>query len=271
MVEVSSYSRDFYERDADVARASAAAIVPLVIERVAPRSVIDLGCGRGTWLAEFARHGVHDYVGVDGEWVSRDLLEIPRERFVAARLDERFRLDRRFDLAVSLEVAEHLPESAAKQFVETIVRLAPCALFAAAVPHQGGTHHVNEQWPDYWAAHFAAHGHLVVDGIRPLIWSNPNVAFFHAQNILIFARPEVIAARPVLVRDRDRTIESQLCLVHPRLLSRAVTDPGQHLRPPTARDFSLRETVEALPHVVARSLRWRWRRLARNATTSSPR
>jgi SAM-dependent methyltransferase len=261
MVEVSPYGREFYERDVDVARTSVAAVVPFVVERVAPRSVIDLGCGRGTWLAEFARHGVVDYVGVDGEWMSRDVLAFPEERFVAARLDKPFRLDRQFDLAISLEVAEHLHESAAKQFVETIVRLAPCVLFSAAVPHQGGTQHVNEQWPDYWAALFAGHGYEVVDGIRPLIWSNPDVAFFHAQNILIFARPEVIAARPLLARDRERTIESQLCLVHPRLLSRVVKDTGRHIRLPTARDFSLRETVEALPHAVARSFRWRWRQL----------
>lgn len=261
MVDMSPYSRDFYEGDVDVARASVAAIVPLVVERVAPHSVIDLGCGRGTWLAEFARHGVDDYVGVDGEWLSRDVLAIPEERFVAARLDKPFRLDRRFDLAISIEVAEHLPDSAAKQFVETIVRLAPCVLFSAAVPCQGGTHHVNEQWPDYWAAAFAAHGYEVVDGIRPLIWSNPDVAFFHAQNILIFAQPDVIAARPLLALDHDRTIESQLCLVHPSLLSRAVRDAGRHIRVPTARDFSLRETVGALPHAVVRSVGWRWRRL----------
>ena len=142
---VTGYDRVFYEGHADKARSSAEAIVPVVMELVAPTSVVDLGCGLGTWLATFGRHGVHDYLGVDGEWVERGMLEIAEDRFRTAQLDRPFRLDRRFDLAVSLEVAEHLPEHAASGFVDTLVRLAPCVLFSAAIPHQGGLRHLNEQ------------------------------------------------------------------------------------------------------------------------------
>ena len=131
------YTAEFFANHQKLARRSADAIVPIVMELVGPSSVIDLGCGIGTWLAAFRRHGVDDVLGVDGEWVPLDSLEIPRECFVAARLDRRLRLDRRFDLAVSLEVAEHLPESAAKQLVASAVALAPCVLFSAAIPHQG--------------------------------------------------------------------------------------------------------------------------------------
>lgn len=258
------YDEDFYAGAIEDARRAVAEIVPLVMERVEPRSVVDLGCALGVWLAEFARNGVADYLGVDGEWVDTRLLEIPVDRFEAARLDRPFRLDRRFDLAVSIEVAEHLPEHAAKSFVESLVRLAPCVLFAAAIPHQGGTQHVNEQWPDYWAALFARHGYEVVDAIRPLIWSNPNVALFHAQNLLIFARPELIASRPVLASDRARSAGSPLSLVHPRLLVRVAAAGSEHVRRPPAREFSLRELADAVPHAVARSLRWRWQRFRRS-------
>ena len=260
------YDEDFYSADIGLARRAAAEIVPLVMERVQPHSVVDLGCALGVWLAEFARHGVTDYLGVDGEWVDRRLLQIPVGRFKTARLDKPFRLDRRFDLAVSVEVAEHLPEYAAKGFVQTIVRLAPCVLFSAAIPHQGGTRHLNEQWPEYWAALFARHGYEVVDAIRPLVWSNPNVAFFHAQNLLIFARPELIASRSMLASDRACSTDSQLSLVHPRLLARAATGT-EHVRRPTAREFSLRELVDALPHAAVRSLRWHWRRFHRAGTS----
>lgn len=257
------YDEHFYAGDIAVARRAAAEIVPLVMERVKPQSVVDLGCALGVWLAEFARHGITDYLGVDGEWVDTRLLEIPVDRFRAAHLDKPFRLDRRFDLAVSTEVAEHLPEHAAKGFVETIVRLAPCVLFSAAIPHQGGTQHLNEQWPEYWAELFARHQYQVVDGIRPIIWSNPNVAFFHAQNLLIFARPEFIESRPLLARDRVCSADSQLSLVHPRLLARVAAAGTEHARRPTAREFSLRELADALPHAAGRSLRWRWRRFRR--------
>jgi SAM-dependent methyltransferase len=169
-----------------------------VLERVAARSVVDLGCGHGIWLATFARHGVEDYVGVDGDWVPPDKLHFPPDRFVAARLDKPLHLGRRFDLAVSLEVAEHLPERGAKQFVRNIVELAPCVLVSAAVPYQRGTEHVNEQWPDYWASLFGEHGYVVLDGLRPLVWSNEAVFGFYRQNLLMFATPETIAAHPPL-------------------------------------------------------------------------
>jgi SAM-dependent methyltransferase len=255
------YSREFFNENVDKARSSAEAIVPVVMELVAPESVVDLGCGPGAWLATFARHGVRDVLGVDGDWVTPDVLEIPPDRFLAARLDRPLALDRRFDLAVSLEVAEHLPERSAKGFAETLSRLAPCVLFSAAIPHQGGLHHVNEQWPGYWASLFAAHGHVVIDAIRPRVWESAGVAFWYKQNTFLYAREDVVFARPALARARASTVESMLSLVHPRLLTYVAEHPAEHVRRPTAREHSVRDLADALPHVVARSLRWRLGRL----------
>jgi SAM-dependent methyltransferase len=265
------YAPDFFARELDRARASAEVIVPLVIERVAPRSVVDLGCGHGIWLETFIRHGVDEYVGVDGDWVPREALHFPADHFVAARIDERLRLGRRFDLAVSLEVAEHLPERGAKQFVRNIVELAPCVLFSAAIPHQRGTDHINEQWPDYWAAHFGAHGYVVVDGIRPLIWSDDSVFPFYRQNVLMFATPDFIAKRPLLARDRERTSEGQISIVHPELMLSIAAHPREHVRRPTARELMLSELIPALPVVAARSVRWRLGRLRRRLTKPTSR
>jgi len=262
-VEHGDYDRDFFEEHADKVRSSAEVVVPLVMERVAPRSVVDLGCGKGTWLAVFAEHGVEDYLGVDGDWVTPDVLEIPPERFLSARLDRPVRIPGRYDLAVSLEVAEHLPESAAKRFVETLAGLAPCVLFSAAVPRQGGLHHVNEQWQDYWAGLFAQRGYEAVDAIRPRIWSTPGVSWWYKQNTLVFARPELLEAKPLLAQDRAATVPGMLSIVHPRLLDYVGADPAAHVRLPTAREFPLRELASAFPHVVSRSARWRLRRLLR--------
>jgi SAM-dependent methyltransferase len=262
------YNREYFESQADFfadgtdkLRTTAEIVVPLVIERVKPRSVVDLGCGNGTWLETFARHGVDAYLGIDGEWAPERHLHIPRDRFLAARLDKPLRIERRFDLAISLEVAEHLPERAARRFVQNIVQLAPCVLFSAAIPHQRGFHHLNEQWPDYWARHFAEHGYLVIDGIRPLVWSNPAVVFYYRQNILMFARPELIAQRPLLERDRGRTVESQLSLAHPELMHSIASHPREHVLRPSARELLLSELVAALPFVAVRSFRWRLARL----------
>lgn len=252
-----TYTPEFFTWALERIRSSAEVIVPLVLERLSPRSVLDFGCGVGVWLETFGRLGVGDCVGVDGPWVPRDALHIGDDQFVTARLDEPIDLGRRFDLVLALEVAEHLPEHRSNQLVRNIVEHAPCALFSAAIPHQGGTDHLNEQWPDYWVERFADHGYAVVDGIRPLIWSNSAILPFYRQNVLMFASHELIDARPLLQRDRERTADAQLSLVHPELMASIAAHPPDHVRRPTARDLMLGELLAALPAVVARSLRWR--------------
>ena len=62
-------------------------------------------------------------------------------------LAQPLQIDRRFDLALSLEVAEHLPPECGSEFVQTLTDLSSVILFSAAIPFQGGTDHLNEQWP----------------------------------------------------------------------------------------------------------------------------
>jgi hypothetical protein len=265
-VNETAYTPKFFSWALERTRTSAEEIVPLVIDRVGPRSVVDLGCGVGIWLNTFARLGIDDYLGVDGPWVPREALQIPTERFLAAQLDKQLRLGRRFDLAVALEVAEHLPEHRANRFIRNLTDHAVCVLFSAAIPHQGGTDHVNEQWPDYWATRFAEHGYVAVDAIRPLIWSNAAVLPFYRQNILIFATPDFVATRPSLMQDRERTVDGQLALVHPELMTSIASNPGEHVLRRSARELMLGELLAALPTVVARSARWRLASLTRRSS-----
>ena len=150
------YTADFFADHRDGARRSARVVVPLVLELVRARSVVDVGCGDGTWLSVFREHGVEDVRGIDGDYVDRAELQIPRERFHPHDLTRPLELGHTFDLAVSLEVAEHLPPESADDFVTSLTRHAPIVLFSAAAPYQGGQNHVNEQWPAYWAARFAS-------------------------------------------------------------------------------------------------------------------
>lgn len=163
-------------------------VVPLVIDLVAPRSVIDVGCGLGTWLVVFEEEGITDIVGIDGEYVPHAQLSIAREKFIAADLTQPFRLPRRFDLVVSLEVAEHLPEHAANTFVHTLTSLGDTILFSAAVPGQGGQNHLNEQWPEYWQEKFSAYGYHFYDVIREKIWNNDKVDVWYRQNTFLVSK-----------------------------------------------------------------------------------
>jgi SAM-dependent methyltransferase len=210
------YDERFFEDLREGARRSARAIVPLVVRRLRPRSVVDVGCGLGTWLAVFVENGIADVTGVDGDYVDAARLEIPAERFVTHDLSTPLSLDRQFDLAISLEVAEHLEADRAETFVDSLTALAPFVLFSAAIPFQGGTNHVNEQWPAYWAALFEGRGFAPVDCVRREVWSDENVEWWYAQNTLLFVEEERLASPPDGGRPFERTPLSQLALVHPR-------------------------------------------------------
>ncbi len=218
-----AYGERFFERIGGAALRSAEAIVPLVLELTKPGSVVDVGCGQGAWLHVFREHGVDDVVGVDGDYVDPASLLIPRECFRAADLTAGIELERGFDLAVSLEVAEHLPERHADTFVAALTGLAPIVLFSAAIPFQGGTHHVNEQWQDYWVERFRARGFVPVDCVRPRVWNDTSVAGWYAQNVLVYARPDALERLPELARAAQRTNPAALSVIHPRLLRRVST------------------------------------------------
>lgn len=182
------YSKKFYAGISHVGAKSAGTVVPKIMELCHPSSIVDVGCGSGTWLAEFEKNGVADYVGYDGIWVDEESLEIPRERFIRADLSQGVKSDRTFDLALSLEVAEHLPESSSRIFVDSLCALAPVVVFSAAIPRQGGTHHVNEQWQDYWAEKFRLNGFYAYDLLRPLIWNEEDIGAHYAQNTIVYVK-----------------------------------------------------------------------------------
>jgi len=164
--------------------------VPIILDWVQPKRVVDVGCGDGTWLSVFREQGVIDVLGIDGDYVEPENLQIPVHQFMTWNLTQPVLLNQTFDLAVSLEVAEHLPEESAFGFVDTLVRLSDVVLFSAAIPHQGGTNHINEQWPDYWIALFEAQGYIAIDILRGRIWDNAEVQPWYAQNGVLCTTPQ---------------------------------------------------------------------------------
>jgi SAM-dependent methyltransferase len=169
---------------------AAQVVVPELMRLFKPDSVLDVGCGIGTWLHVFGQQGVRVVKGIDGDYVDRKLLGkyLKVENFVPHDLSKPFSLGQKFDLVMSLEVAEHLPASAADNFVKNLVDHGDDILFSAALPGQDGQNHLNEQWPDYWAAKFNAHGYRVYDVLRPLFWNDQRVDRWYRQNMLLYSK-----------------------------------------------------------------------------------
>ena len=113
-------------------------------------------------------------------------------------------------------MAEHLAADYAEQLIASLVELSDVVLFSAAIPGQGGAHHVNEQWPGYWAARFGKHGYVPVDCLRRQLWANPDVDYWYAQNALIYVRRTRLEDYPALAREHELMGGSAHALVHPR-------------------------------------------------------
>lgn len=247
------YDTAFYEEIQGGSHRSAAVIVPIVTDLLRPSSVVDVGCGTGTWLRAFSEAGASEVLGVDGDYVDRNALEIPVDRFLPADLSAGTVEvgDRMFDLAVSLEVAEHLPPDAADRFVTSLCKLAPIVLFSAAVPVQGGHGHVNEQWPDWWAEKFDRLGFRVVDYVRPRVWGDPAVETSYAQNTFLYASEQALVARPELADVARLGGRMPLRVVHPRLFLLRTT-PGAQPIPPLR--HALGTVVDSARAAVSRRL-----------------
>jgi SAM-dependent methyltransferase len=214
------YDEAFYEHQREDSLRSGLAVLPLVLDLFEVRSLVDFGCGAGTWLAAARRLGVERTVGLEGPWVTADTLVDPGIDLRTRNLERPGAgPDERFDLAMSLEVAEHLDATRADSFVAEICACSPRVLFSAAVPGQGGAHHVNEQWPDYWASRFAAHGYRPLDVVRPRLWDDDSLPIHYRQNVFLYVHESEFDAVAAKAGLSDRPLVFPMGAVHPELFT----------------------------------------------------
>lgn len=184
------YGDEFYHSQMEGSYRSARRYVEFLTSFYAPRNVVDVGCGRGTWLKAFKEQGAGLAVGLDGDWNNQANMVDQSILFEAVDLNEPIVLPdgARFDLAVSLEVAEHLKESSAPTFVKSLTDLSDVIMFGAAYTRQGGTNHINEQPHTYWARLFHDQGYVVFDLFRPRFWGASDVEYWYQQNTFLYVK-----------------------------------------------------------------------------------
>jgi SAM-dependent methyltransferase len=187
------YSAKYYQTLVEpYARKSVPQMAQSIAETFHPQSVIDIGCGSGALLVALRKLGVRRLLGFDA---SEAGLDIARARGLDTRkfdiVTEKLLYSACYDVAVSMETAEHLPASAADRYIELLCSLAPFIIFTAAHPGQGGIGHLNEQPPEYWIALFNAHGfqglEKTVSNWQPA-WHSAGVADFYTNNLMVFRK-----------------------------------------------------------------------------------
>ena len=233
----SPYSQDFYVQRHQQTASAARAVLAVILDALPVDSVVDIGCGVGTWLSVAKEMGATTLLGIDGPWVDPALMQIDRSELLIQDLQQPIRLNRRFDLALSLEVAEHVPALRAKSFVSDLCEASDQIVFGAAVPDQGGVGHLNEQWQSYWAALFAEHDFCPIDCVRARIWSNSEIPWWYKQNTLLYVKRHIFADTCNAFSIPGRYAASQIDLIHPDMYS-------SHLSRYDDFGFLLRQTLK---------------------------
>ena len=168
------------------------AVVPIINSLFKPKSVVDFGCGLGTWLKVFKDSGINKVLGLDGDWIDTTKFETSViDNFKEVDLEKEIKLKEKFDLAISLEVAEHLHKESANIFIQNLINASDIIIFSAAVPMQGGQNHINEQPLSYWIKLFSEYGYKFNDIIRGRIWNMENVFWWYKQNMVVFSKNEL--------------------------------------------------------------------------------
>ena len=178
---------------------SANRIVPVVLSLLEVESVADFGCAYGSWLRVWQENGVGEILGLDGDYVERDHLQIAQEQFKCFNIAMDLDLERKFDLVQSLEVAEHIDHGKAQNFVRNLTRHGSAVLFSSAPPGQGGEWHINEQPYSYWRDLFAQEGYGLFDCIRPLIKNASEIQSWYRYNIFLYVHKDRVATLPEAV------------------------------------------------------------------------
>lgn len=179
MEAISPYDEAFYEEETKVALESAAIVLPYVFEQVKPSLVVDIGAGTGGWASVAADLGAI-IKAVDFD-IDDHMALVP---ITNQELSQGYDCTG-WDLAICLEVAEHLPEASGPLLVDGLSK-AKAVLFSAATPGQPGVNHINCKPHDYWHLLFERHG-LYPTHIGPLF--GPPVADFYCRNLFLYRRP----------------------------------------------------------------------------------
>lgn len=216
-MEKNIYNDAFYDLQSKESYESALVVLALLKRKLGEKikldSIIDFGCGVGSWLAAAKEVGFKHVCGTDGDYVPKDRLMIEQDEFLPNDLSVPSRVNiprEKFDLAMSLEVAEHLPEVAASDFVAKLTSTSDIVLFSAAIPYQGGHGHVNENWLEYWAKLFRERGFLPVDLLRADIWYDSRVCWWYKQNCMLFVAKDALGLLPA-----NTLVNPILSVIHP--------------------------------------------------------
>ena len=216
------YSASYYKKHEAGSYQSALQILKYINSFINFNSVIDFGCGMGTWCKALNNLGIKDFLGIDKHQYDPAYMLIPKEKYIQFDLRKPLVLTRRADMVISVEVAEHINSEYSDIFIKNICSCSEIVLFSAAISHQGGTGHINEQSCTYWEKIFNKYGYKALDCIRPYFWNNEQIEIWYRNNCLLYIELHTYEK----ISTHIPQITYPLDIIHPSMLHRILKKKG---------------------------------------------
>lgn len=192
-VNAKIYDQKFFNNTFKFENSSAKAFVAILTKHFAPKSVVDIGCGIGLYLAEFKANNI-EILGCDGS-PAAIADSLAGDKIKLHDLCQPLKLNRQFDLCLCLEVAEHLEPAGGQILINTLTDLSHTIIFTAATPGQGpkSLGHINEQLPEYWQKLFEQKNFILnkklTEKIKPEM-AEAKIVWWLTKNLMIFEKHE---------------------------------------------------------------------------------
>lgn len=212
------YNSQYYKKHLSGSYLSAKEILKYLINNLPISSIIDFGCGAGTWCLAAKELGIKIITGIDLHSYDSSYMLLPQNSYLKYDLRHALNLNQKYDLVISVEVAEHIDNSYSNIFIENLCRHGDLILFSAAMPFQGGTEHINEQPCSYWMNIFKIHNYLPLDCIRPHFWNTPEVEIWYKNNCILYIKKEIYHRIIEMIALDSFPID----IVHPDMVKRII-------------------------------------------------
>lgn len=216
------YSESYYRKHETGSYKSAIQILEYTNSFINFNSVIDFGCGMGTWCKALDNLGIKNFLGIDKHQYEPAYMLIPPEKYMQFDLGKPLELTCMADMVISVEVAEHINPEYSDIFIKNLCSCSKIVLFSAAISHQGGTGHINEQSCIYWETIFNKYGYRAIDCIRPYFWNNEQIEIWYRNNCILYIEQHIYEKISAHVPQNSYPLN----IIHPLMLNRILKKKG---------------------------------------------
>lgn len=147
------YTSKYYNRHLESYRKWENEVGRSIVKTLQPQSILDIGCGVGSYLEGALQYGCKDILGLDvsfetaKEFLTPEISPYIKYGDATKPLD----LNRKFKCVMSFETGEHIESDKTGVFIDNLCKhSSKYIILTAAPPGQAGTGHINLREKKFW-------------------------------------------------------------------------------------------------------------------------